>query len=280
MLLSCHAMFQFQTDMQLPLGLPGESGPSSWFQNGGADGQQAMMLTDESGLLHQRWIEAPSCALLWRTNCPSSLTDDEQTDLGAETLRRAIQATSARSSRIPTPVVAAAITGRWCFTIRSRPTSARPSAWRRCTCRRSSSRTHPSTTTAFTATEFSGQTQLSCTPAASPVWTFSAVSTTCRGLAMMPASITGRQLQHVVQPCSTSNSNSSISITSNHNLHLHKWVHNYKTNLSTVRSAACELAYLSICCHKFIAPLKHFPIHIFFSHLTLVDPFLSMFIKT
>ncbi|AQK48490.1 agamous-like MADS-box protein AGL65 isoform X2 [Zea mays] len=51
-----YAATQFQTDMQLPLGLPGESGPSSWFQNGGADGQQAMMLTDESGLLHQRDI--------------------------------------------------------------------------------------------------------------------------------------------------------------------------------------------------------------------------------
>jgi len=43
-------------DMQLPLGLTGDPGPSLWFQNGGADGQQKMMLPDDSGLLHQRDI--------------------------------------------------------------------------------------------------------------------------------------------------------------------------------------------------------------------------------
>ncbi|XP_066338542.1 agamous-like MADS-box protein AGL65 isoform X2 [Miscanthus floridulus] len=53
--LQCAAA-QFQTDMQLPLGLTGEPGPSSWFQNGCADGQQAMMLPDDSSLLHQRDI--------------------------------------------------------------------------------------------------------------------------------------------------------------------------------------------------------------------------------
>ncbi|CAD6255888.1 unnamed protein product [Miscanthus lutarioriparius] len=53
--LQCAAA-QFQTDMQLPLGLTGEPGPSSWFQNGGADGQQAMMLPDDSSQLHQRDI--------------------------------------------------------------------------------------------------------------------------------------------------------------------------------------------------------------------------------
>ncbi|CAL4982863.1 unnamed protein product [Urochloa decumbens] len=53
--LQCAAA-QFHADMQLPLGLTGDPGPSSWFQNGGPDGQQTMMLPDDSGLLHQRDI--------------------------------------------------------------------------------------------------------------------------------------------------------------------------------------------------------------------------------
>jgi hypothetical protein len=51
---AAYNFFQFQTDMQLPLGLTGDPGPSSWFQNAGADGQQTMMLPDDSSLLHQR----------------------------------------------------------------------------------------------------------------------------------------------------------------------------------------------------------------------------------
>ncbi|WVZ50039.1 hypothetical protein U9M48_001337 [Paspalum notatum var. saurae] len=62
--LQCAAAAQFQTDMQLPLGLTGDPGPSSWFQHSSADGQQTMMLPDDPSLLHQRDIGCSTSASL------------------------------------------------------------------------------------------------------------------------------------------------------------------------------------------------------------------------
>ncbi|PNT63071.1 hypothetical protein BRADI_4g11094v3 [Brachypodium distachyon] len=48
--LQCAAA-QFQNDMQLPLGIPGDPNSSSWFHSSSnSDGQQTMMLPDEAGL--------------------------------------------------------------------------------------------------------------------------------------------------------------------------------------------------------------------------------------
>ncbi|KAK3120665.1 hypothetical protein QOZ80_9AG0691660 [Eleusine coracana subsp. coracana] len=55
-LISLQCAAQFQNELQLPLGLPGDPNASSWFHSGGADVQQPMMLPDDPSLLHQRDI--------------------------------------------------------------------------------------------------------------------------------------------------------------------------------------------------------------------------------
>ncbi|KAL6908090.1 hypothetical protein ACP4OV_002260 [Aristida adscensionis] len=53
--LQCAAA-QFQNEMQMPLGLPGDPNALSWFHNGGVDEKQPIMLPEDPTMLHQRDI--------------------------------------------------------------------------------------------------------------------------------------------------------------------------------------------------------------------------------
>nr|ASZ79976.1 MADS68 [Bambusa multiplex] len=87
--LQCAAA-QFQNDMQLPPGLTGDANPSSWFHNGGAEGQQPIMLPADPSLLHQRDIGCSTSTSL--QSYPGYFSMSKQsTDTGGEHQQAAVQ---------------------------------------------------------------------------------------------------------------------------------------------------------------------------------------------